>query len=260
MFHESYLWTSRPSLFFVICHVNPLVGSKPGCEISKPCFLTNFIYLDWKRINRSVRHLKEGRCLLSSSVNNSLFSIEVLNSQVFIPHKDVVIRCHNVRVQKSLGIPPSKQDLKLSSNMQQKFYYIHCNRTIFTIYSAFERSRELLFSTIQIHPILLFGHRNETEELWSSLKTVRNHIQSRMITKRRLIVYLKFWGWNGPFLLLYQCSPSAYNRQWRSQGNLVLYLSPENIYLIKYNKETTTNLIMLCKIKTHLMGITPQSV
>ena len=42
----SYLWTSRSPLLFVICHVNPLLGSKPGCEISKPYFLTSLIYLE----------------------------------------------------------------------------------------------------------------------------------------------------------------------------------------------------------------------
>lgn len=41
----TYLWTSLLPLRFVICHVNPLFGSKPGCEISKPCFLTSFMYL-----------------------------------------------------------------------------------------------------------------------------------------------------------------------------------------------------------------------
>jgi len=34
-----------PSLLFVIAHVVPLSGSKPGCEISKPCFLTSLMYL-----------------------------------------------------------------------------------------------------------------------------------------------------------------------------------------------------------------------
>ena len=43
--HHSYLWTSWPSLLFVIFQHNPLLGSKPGCEISKRCFLTNFMYL-----------------------------------------------------------------------------------------------------------------------------------------------------------------------------------------------------------------------
>lgn len=47
-FNHSYLWTSRSPLLFVICHVSPLLGSKPGCEISNPCFLTNFKYLQFK--------------------------------------------------------------------------------------------------------------------------------------------------------------------------------------------------------------------
>ena len=42
----SYSWTSRSPLLFVICHVNLLLGSKPGCEISKPYFLTSLIYLE----------------------------------------------------------------------------------------------------------------------------------------------------------------------------------------------------------------------
>lgn len=44
--HRSHLWTSLSPLLFVICHVNPLFGSKPGWEISKPCFFTNFMYLE----------------------------------------------------------------------------------------------------------------------------------------------------------------------------------------------------------------------
>lgn len=42
---KPYLWTSLSPLLFVICHVNPLFGSKPGCDISSPCFFTNLIYL-----------------------------------------------------------------------------------------------------------------------------------------------------------------------------------------------------------------------
>ena len=45
LFVKSYLWTSRSPLLFVICHVNPLFGSKPGWEISRPCFFTSFMYL-----------------------------------------------------------------------------------------------------------------------------------------------------------------------------------------------------------------------
>lgn len=41
-----YLWISLPSLFFVICQGMLRVGSSPGWEISKPCFLTSLIYLE----------------------------------------------------------------------------------------------------------------------------------------------------------------------------------------------------------------------
>lgn len=51
---DSYLWTSRSPLLFVICHVNPLLGSKPGCEISKPYFLTSLIYLEMENDINSV--------------------------------------------------------------------------------------------------------------------------------------------------------------------------------------------------------------
>lgn len=39
-------------------------------------------------------------------VYHSLFCIKMLNAKVFIPDKYVVICCHNVRMQKPLGIPP----------------------------------------------------------------------------------------------------------------------------------------------------------
>ncbi|WVZ07905.1 hypothetical protein V8G54_021251 [Vigna mungo] len=115
--NHSYLWTSRSPLLFVICHVKPLLGSKPGCEISKPCFLTSFKYLHKKQ----ERHLKLGLKIKqklkkkgTSHIQYSLFCIEVLNTQVFIPYEYIVIRCNNVRMQKPLGIPPKREKLKLS--------------------------------------------------------------------------------------------------------------------------------------------------
>lgn len=51
VFTCTYLWNSLFSLRLVICHVSPLFGSKPGCEISNPCFLTNLRYLKPKLIS-----------------------------------------------------------------------------------------------------------------------------------------------------------------------------------------------------------------
>lgn len=42
----SHLWTSWSPRRFVICHVSPLSGCKPGWEISNPCFLTSSMYLE----------------------------------------------------------------------------------------------------------------------------------------------------------------------------------------------------------------------
>jgi hypothetical protein len=47
----THLWTSRSPRRLVICHVRPLSGSKPGWEISSPCFLTSLMYLKKKYWN-----------------------------------------------------------------------------------------------------------------------------------------------------------------------------------------------------------------
>jgi hypothetical protein len=42
---DTYLWTSTSPRRLVICQVKPRSGSRPGCEISRPCFLTSSMYL-----------------------------------------------------------------------------------------------------------------------------------------------------------------------------------------------------------------------
>jgi hypothetical protein len=37
----------------------------------------------------------------------SLLCIKMLHPKVLVPDEYVLIRCHDVRVQKSLGVPPS---------------------------------------------------------------------------------------------------------------------------------------------------------
>lgn len=58
--NKAYLWTSLSPLLFVICHVNPLLGSRPGWEISKPCFFTNSIYLEdhWKQNTKKCKNFQ----------------------------------------------------------------------------------------------------------------------------------------------------------------------------------------------------------
>lgn len=58
-FIKTYLWTSRSPLLFVISHVSPLSGSRPGCEISNPYFFTNSRYLVW---NINSTDIKERCC------------------------------------------------------------------------------------------------------------------------------------------------------------------------------------------------------
>lgn len=118
-FCASYLWTSRSPLLFVICHVNPLFGSKPGWEISRPCFFTSFMYLykdnqdDYKQIKWNV-----GNCTFSNGnkknrkshvqvYKNLLFCIKMFDPKVFIPNEYIIISGYNIRVQKPLCIPPN---------------------------------------------------------------------------------------------------------------------------------------------------------
>lgn len=103
---SSHLWTSLPSLFLVICHVKPLFGSKPGWEISNPCFLTSLIYL---HLIDNINHPDSFKQHLHSQRNwifHSLLWIKILHSKVFIPDKYIVIGCHDARMQKTFGIPP----------------------------------------------------------------------------------------------------------------------------------------------------------
>lgn len=113
--HHSYLWTSRSPLLFVICQVNPLLGSKPGCEISKPCFRTNAKYLQSYWQWHSQLQLRKSRNLRKDllGLKCSLLCIEMLHPQVLIPNEYVVIWCHYIWMQKSFGIPPN---IKIYSN------------------------------------------------------------------------------------------------------------------------------------------------
>ena len=103
-----YLCTSPSPLLFVISHVVPLLGSKPGCEISKPCFFTSFMYLkkDNKVIgasNPTIFNLLLKKC----TTKGLLFSIKMFNSKVLIPYKYVIVWCNNTWMQKSFGKPPA---------------------------------------------------------------------------------------------------------------------------------------------------------
>lgn len=99
------MWTWRSPLLLVICHVNPLSGSRPGCEISSLYFFTSLMYLQPNRISKSpTKHdmekwSNEGR-------NYILLSIKMISSKVLIPDKYVLIGCHDIRVQESFSIPP----------------------------------------------------------------------------------------------------------------------------------------------------------
>lgn len=56
-YKKTYMWTSLSPLLFVICHVSPLLGSRPGCEISNLCFLTSWMNLQcyerWKMLKEN---------------------------------------------------------------------------------------------------------------------------------------------------------------------------------------------------------------
>lgn len=45
---------------------------------------------------------------LESKVSNVLFCVKMLYSKILVPHKYVVIGCHDVRMQKTFSIPPRK--------------------------------------------------------------------------------------------------------------------------------------------------------
>lgn len=111
--HHSYLWTSQSSLLFVICHVNPLAtGSKPGCEISKSCFFTSFIYL------KSGNYLDNYTAIeISASCfcrNSLLFRFKMLHPKVFIPDKYVLVSGNNIRMKESFCEPPSISSILFS--------------------------------------------------------------------------------------------------------------------------------------------------
>lgn len=100
------------SRFLVICHVMPLSADNPGCEISRPCFRTSFIYLSQMNFKFS-KQFDQTASLITLEYIRCFYSrlwIKVLNSQVLIPDKYIIVRCHNIRVQKTLSIPPCNVD------------------------------------------------------------------------------------------------------------------------------------------------------
>ena len=105
----TYIWTWRSPLLLVICHVNPLSGSKPGCEISSLYFLTCLMYLQSNHISESpTKH--DMKKWSSEDRSYILISVKMINSKVLIPDKYILIGCHDIRVQESFSIPPRGQD------------------------------------------------------------------------------------------------------------------------------------------------------
>lgn len=107
MLRFSYLCTSLSPLLFVICHVKARLGSKPGWEISSPCFFTSLMYLEKQdrliRTSNKPIHNKMNLCKCL------LFSIKMFDPEVLIPNKYILIWCNNIWMQKPLGIPPSRK-------------------------------------------------------------------------------------------------------------------------------------------------------
>lgn len=60
-------------------------------------FWTRFV---WRILKHVVRNEHE----------DALFYIEVFKAEVFIPDEYIVIRCHNVRMQKPFSIPPCDEN------------------------------------------------------------------------------------------------------------------------------------------------------
>jgi hypothetical protein len=46
------------------------------------------------------------------NIESILLCIEMLNSKVLIPDKYVLVRCHDIRVQESFGIPPGGEEIR----------------------------------------------------------------------------------------------------------------------------------------------------
>ena len=86
----------------IVCYPNQAVKSPSHASLLFLCI--------WNWIKESIKNcpsrLKESHHETEISYPNSLFRIEILDSQVFIPDKYVVIWGHYVRMQKSFGIPP----------------------------------------------------------------------------------------------------------------------------------------------------------
>lgn len=100
-----------------------------------------------------------------SCIANLLLSIKMLHPKIFIPNKDIVVRCHNVGMQKPFGIPPRTrfvEKLELSPVWCQGGWYLPIifYKESLTILSASGRSHVLPFSTTHIHPIHSFAHHS----------------------------------------------------------------------------------------------------
>jgi len=89
--------------------VNPLLAPSPGCEISKPCFSISLIYLA-RKIQLSKLKITFDEKYEQDRIDKKkkiLVSVEVVQSKIFIPYKNVFVRCHNIRMQKPFSIPPA---------------------------------------------------------------------------------------------------------------------------------------------------------
>lgn len=121
----TYLWTSTSPRRFVICQVRPRSGSSPGCDISRPYFLTSSRYLHFQSTglstsaSESFRNVKNVNSRDKQVVKNIsslrlkggyhiLVCLEVGQVQILIPDEDVLIGFHHIRVQEAFRIPPAE--------------------------------------------------------------------------------------------------------------------------------------------------------
>lgn len=119
------MWTSLSPLLFVICHVRPLSGSKPGCEISNPCFFTNSMYLEQN--NWKFKDTAQINGMNFSRNQSSLLCMKVFDPKVFIPNKYVIIRSHDIRMKIPFSIPPItvNREWQKVTNKQKLLYAQH---------------------------------------------------------------------------------------------------------------------------------------
>lgn len=117
--------------------------------------------------------------------NNSPFCIEVLDSKIFIPYKYILISRDNIRMQKSLCIPPEETDKPKQPEVwfiSNKFSILFEEWSIYllsadppsdflTISFAFWRWYGLPSLTTQTGPTQSSGHHNETAKFGNLQKT-----------------------------------------------------------------------------------------